>query len=92
LPGLTVKADTLASCDRPKIGGALHVVIKAPGSNLPTQSDQLSRDVVVFRQRAQRLTGDEFISHLRFERDAITTMPGHGLYSQKARRWGANLD
>jgi hypothetical protein len=53
LPGLTVKADTLASCDRPKIG-ALHVVIKAPGSNLPTQSDQLSRDVVLFRQREQR--------------------------------------
>jgi hypothetical protein len=70
----------------------LHVVIKAPGSNLPTQSDQLSRDVVASRQRAQRLTGDEFISHLRFERDAITTMPGHGLYSPEARHWGANLD
>jgi hypothetical protein len=45
-----------------------------------------------FLQRAQRLTGDEFISHLRFERDAITTMPGHGLYSPEARHWGANLD
>jgi hypothetical protein len=47
---------------------------------------QSSREVVAFRQRVQRLTGDEFLSHPRFERDDIGTILGHGRYSAEARQ------
>src|ERR1700722_5364895 len=39
----------------------------------------------------QRLTGDEFLGNLTFERDAMGTMSGHGFYSPEARRRGSNL-